>query len=117
MDDVSRVEDVAIRISQLPEVLMEQRPRLIAAVLALVAGVIEMSGEGDGGSGILGALEVVASQGLSDSSDSTYYPEEEEPGAVDEDLAKKGLNSFGKVTLSTNLWNSVISTSLDVCYK
>ena len=36
---------------------------------------------------------------------------------VDEELAKKGLGSFGKVTLSTNLWNLVSPKSLDVCYK
>ena len=96
---------------------VEQRPRLIATVLALVAGVREVSGVVDGGSRILEALQVVASQGLSDSSDSTYYLEEEEPSTVDEELAKKGLGSFGKVTLSTNLWNLVVPKSLYVRYK
>ena len=36
---------------------------------------------------------------------------------MNEELAKKGLGSFGKVTLPTNLWNSVIPKSLDICYK
>ena len=59
----------------------------------------------------------MASQGLSDGSDSTYYPEEAEPNEVDPELAKCGLGSFGKVIISTNLWNSVIPNILEARYK
>ena len=97
----ARVLELADSIVASDEALANARARLIVVVLALCEGVQKVGGGVQGMTKVVHNLEVVARQGLSDSSKETYYKDKELPFEVDAPLAASVGRVFGNAFLRT----------------